>query len=326
MSWLDTLLLAVRRVRSAGDDVTQRYALNFGSGLTVTDEPNLDQITVTASGGGSVTGTLPIVVTGSDVSINPATDSDAGSMSAADKTALDEIIASGRPLFPTSPDADSDVIDIWTADEASGASTLANALGHNPVTWSGSNIIPGSRRVWAGRYAARIPAGATYPAGSASLSASVNGDAGCSIEFLTILESAAIAHNAVVFSIDDGTNANILYAYRNGDHNFYFGVRVAGGTYQGQPATPPPNDTPLHVMVTAKRTAGSWAVKLYFNGVLVGTVTASAANATFSRAVVGSVSDVVGNDCDARVNCIMVHRVERAAAYARANSDLLLGF
>ena len=41
------------------------------------------------AGGGSITGTLPIVVTGSAISINAATNATAGSMSAADKAKLD---------------------------------------------------------------------------------------------------------------------------------------------------------------------------------------------------------------------------------------------
>src|SRR4051812_30826511 len=52
-NYLDTVI--GRGIRHNGTPVTQRSALNFGSGITATDDPANNQTTITATGGGSTT-------------------------------------------------------------------------------------------------------------------------------------------------------------------------------------------------------------------------------------------------------------------------------
>lgn len=64
MSWLDDFLLAIKRVRnSAGENMPQRTALQFGSGFTLTDDP-LTNATLVEGGGGGGGATGPTGPTG----------------------------------------------------------------------------------------------------------------------------------------------------------------------------------------------------------------------------------------------------------------------
>ena len=103
MAWLDAFIKRIKSVSIAGQEIpvpktAQPVGANFVSGVSGSfnsSTGNLD-LTVTAAGGvTSVAGTPPIVSSGGatpNISISAATDSTAGSMSAADKTKLDAVL------------------------------------------------------------------------------------------------------------------------------------------------------------------------------------------------------------------------------------------
>lgn len=113
-TWLDDLLRSsvgsLIPIRWLGTPITpERVRLNFaGAGVTVADNAGTETTDVTIAGVGAATYTAPIVSTGGAtpvVSITPATDAAAGSMSAADKAKLDTVGEGAYVAAVTTPSA-----------------------------------------------------------------------------------------------------------------------------------------------------------------------------------------------------------------------------
>jgi len=90
--YLDSFFALSLSVYRAGVLIATRRKINLGAMFTVVDNPSLDAVDIAIGPGAGLIADPPLVITDDEISISPATESDAGSLSAADKTKLDELV------------------------------------------------------------------------------------------------------------------------------------------------------------------------------------------------------------------------------------------